>query len=175
MVHVYHGDGKGKTTAATGLAVRASQAGYRVIFAQFLKDDSSSEIKQLKSIQGIKVMHPDHFFGFVSKMTDEEKKILKQSNDKVLEEIIKETELAGNEKILVVLDEILHAINYNLVDGKLVERLVEMSSGSEEAELCMTGRNPGEELLNKADYVTLMQKQKHPYDKGIYARVGIEL
>ena len=70
MIHIYHGDGKGKTTAATGLAVRASGAGLRVLFAQFFKDGSSSEIRALGSLPRVTVSRPSIHYGMFRRMTE---------------------------------------------------------------------------------------------------------
>ena len=196
MVQIYCGDGKGKTTASIGLAVRASSYGIPVIFAQFLKDDSSGEIKVLRSIDGITVMHSPSFYGFVRNMTENQKKEVKDSYRFFIEEIhekvrviirehdkklcVEKNEILGadtekNKKdviAVVVLDEILHALNYRLADEKQLMDI--LNEYKDRIEFVLTGRNPSKKIIDIADYYTVFKKVKHAYDDGISAREGIE-
>lgn len=189
MIQIYYGDGKGKTTAACGLSVRAAGHGLPVLFVQFLKDDSSGEIAMLKKL-GIQTCHPSFFYGFVKNMSEEEQ--LKTQEDSMhmlkyvqrwVEQAVKD-EKAPDEKILewearssvravVVLDEILHAIHFGLLSESIVLELLD--TFREKIEFVLTGRNPSEELLKCADYITEMKNVRHPYEQGIFARKGIEL
>lgn len=166
MIQIYTGDGKGKTTAAIGLAVR--MAGYRksVLFAQFLKGSPTGELRILKKTQHITIIRCDKDYGFVSSMTDAEKEEITKCHNDNLSYIISHM----NEFDMIVLDEIFAAYNYDLIDKEAVKRLVRTYSG----ELVLTGRNPDEWFVKKADYVSEIKKQKHPYDNGVTAREGIE-
>lgn len=181
MIEIYHGDGKGKTTAAVGLAVRAAGNGIPVLFVQFLKDDTSGEIAMLQKL-GIETLHAPENLGFVSRMRTEEREKTKAYCMDMLE-------YAGNwmakrksrgacvqtgdsVRAVVVLDEILHALKYGLLDETSVAAVSDMYRA--DIELVLTGRNPSEALLAHADYVTEMKKEKHPYEQGISARKGIE-
>ncbi|MBP3457989.1 MAG: cob(I)yrinic acid a,c-diamide adenosyltransferase [Lachnospiraceae bacterium] len=171
LIHLYHGDGKGKTTAAVGLCIRAAGNKKRVLFVQFMKDNSSGEITVLEKIPGIKIMHGNIPKGFYSKMADEEKKIFALEQEKLLEQVVEEI---GSMKDggLVVLDEITYAYSWKLIlREKLEDLLVNKPEG---IELVMTGRNPERLLVKSADYVTEMKCEKHPFEKGIRARRGIE-
>lgn len=185
MIEIYHGDGKGKTTAAIGLAVRAAGRGVPVIFVQFLKNDSSGEVGVLRSIENITVLHSDVFCGFAGRMTDKQKTEVRDGYSVLLDEIEcelrKKTEImnetirkAADISALVVLDEIIHACNFGLADETeilaLIERYVDLK-----VEFVLTGRHPSELLTERADYVSEIKKCKHPYDTGMLARVGIEL
>ena len=182
MIQVYHGDGKGKTTAAVGLAVRAAGNKIPVLFVQFLKDDTSGEIAMLHKL-GIETLHATEMYGFVSRMRVEELAKTRTYFADMLAQVEAWTERYEKQRIhapeenvikgVVVLDEVLHAVKYRLIDEK---KLMEVLEGSHsQVEFILTGRNPSDKLLALADYVTEMKKEKHPYDLGISARKGIEL
>ena len=181
MLHIYHGDGKGKTTAAAGLCLRAAGHGIPVLFAQFLKDSNSGELEGLRRLPGVSILHPTVFYGFYSSMTEEEKEKTRQSYALFMEQIRLRlcdcgcggsAPVEGGIKRLAVLDEVLHAVNMKLVEEDVLVSLIAECPG--DTELVLTGRDPSERLLSCADYVTEMRKVKHPYDKGIAARLGIE-
>lgn len=166
MLHIYCGDGKGKTTAAIGLAIRMSGYDKHILFAQFLKGSHTGELNTLEKIYNIEILRCNRQYGFFESMTDNDKdKITKNHNDN-LEHIIKN----ANKYDMIILDEVLDAYNYNLADKSIIEKIVNTYTG----ELVITGRNPDEFFLKCADYVSEIRKQKHPYDKGIIARAGIE-
>ena len=170
LVHIYCGDGKGKTTAATGLAVRMAGYGKKVLFARFLKNENSGELKILDRIPEIEVMHLSRSFGFYNKLNEQEKEEWKQTY-KELWNKIKEKVKNGSYDLLVM-DEFLHAIRYDLVTEEEILKFLE--ERSPDLEVVMTGRDPSERLIDAADYVSEINKIKHPYDKGIMARKGIE-
>lgn len=190
MIEIYHGDGKGKTTAAAGLAVRAMGYEIPVLFVQFLKDDTSGEIAMLRRL-GAETLHPSVFYGFVSRMnarelaeTREDCKDMLQQVDAWIKAHISPLETGANDaseemtgdkvpQAVVILDEVLHAVKYGLVAQDALIRL--LRAYRSRAEFVLTGRDPSAELLELADYVTEMKKQRHPYDKGVFARKGIEL
>lgn len=168
MIHLYHGNGKGKTTAACGLAVRAAGSGMRVLFAQFFKNGSSSEVGVLSSLPGVTVMIPEVWYGRYKKMSDEQVEETKQCYTTLMHDI----EKSAGEYDLIVLDESVSAYNYGMFDR---DSFLEMlKSRKETTEIVMTGRDPAPELREIADYVTEMKKEKHPFDNGITARKGIE-
>lgn len=183
MVEIYCGDGKGKTTAAIGLGIRAAGHRIPVLFVQFLKDDSSGEISVLRTIDGIRLLHPHNFYGFVRNMTEEEKRetrtdyaaMMKQVQDWLKEQRMSWSEEKGmaDVRAVVILDEVLHACNFGLLDETA---LLDVICGYRDCvEFVLTGREPSEKLRGEADYISLIKKQKHPYDIGITARNGIEL
>ena len=170
-VHIYCGDGKGKTTAAVGLAVRAAGRGKRVLIARFLKTDDSGEVAVLARIPGIRVMPCSRTFGFFWQMTEEEKKEAGQYYRELLCRAWQEA-VRGSYHLLV-LDEILAACNHGLVEEqRLISDLRIRPPG---LEVVLTGRDPSKELVDLADYVSEIQKKKHPFDRGLSARKGIEL
>ncbi len=168
LVHIYCGDGKGKTTAAAGLALRCAGAGGKVLFCQFLKDGKSGEVLSLSGIDGITVVGGCADIKFVWEMTDAEKAKACEFYKTEFEKI-KETAHKYN---LIVLDEIIPAIECGFVSDNELTGFVKAKPY--ETELVMTGRNPSDTLIGLADYVTRMEKIRHPFDNGIPARKGIE-
>lgn len=167
LLHIYHGNGKGKTTAATGLAVRAAGHGLKVGFSQFLKDGTSGECGVLRTIPGITVFPAMKKVVFTFAMTAEQRKEAEAFYGSLLEQIA-----AARELDLIILDEVLDAVNADIL---LLEALLNLiRSRPEGQELVLTGRNPSAALLELADYVTEVRLEKHPYQRGIQAREGIE-
>lgn len=166
MLQVYTGDGKGKTTAAIGLAVRAAGAGLKVFIGQFVKSMEYNEIKILKNIDNIDVEQ----YGlscFIEK--EPEEKDIKAAQEGL--EDIKEL-LSSEEYDLVILDEANIAVYFDLFS---VDELIEViESRKESIEVVVTGRKANEKLIEKADLVTDMQEIKHYYEKGVKARDGLE-
>ena len=168
MIHIYHGDGKGKTTAACGLALRASGRGLRVLLAQFFKDGSSGEIAALSRLPNVTVLHPAVHYGRYKTLTEAERQAVKACYHEYLPEVLARSE----DHDLVVLDEIVSAYNYNVIGRRTL--IAFLKAQSRRREIVLTGRCPAPELLDLADYITEMRNQKHPFDRGIAAREGIE-
>ncbi len=167
-IHLYYGDGKGKTTAAVGLAIRAAGSGMKVLVFQFLKNNSSSERKILETIPNITCLNGREPVKFVSKMNSDEKAKTRHYNNKALDEIIKFCTPFD----VVFLDEALCAIQLGVLsEEKLIGFLKHRPRGME---VILTGHTITDNLLEMADYVTQMSKIKHPYDQGKMAREGIE-
>ena len=170
LIHIYTGDGKGKTTAAVGLTIRYAGSGGKVLFSQFLKDNKSSELCILKKIDEVDVVLCNETFGFYSKMDDETKRKAKEAYSNYLSEIIN---MATKQDFqMLVLDEIIGAYNNNLIEHEFF--LEFLRNKPDQLEVVITGRNPQKELVELADYVSEIIKVKHPYDRGITARTGIE-
>ena len=169
LTHLYFGDGKGKTTTAIGLAIRAAGSGMKVAIVQFMKGSKTSEIEMLKRLPNICVFRSDVDFGFFSTMSEDEKERITHVHNRLVDEAM---EYIGQEGMLV-LDEVTHAINFELIDCKKIRDFIE--GKPQFIELVMTGRNPKDYLIEVADYVSEIKKLKHPFDRGINARKGIEL
>lgn len=169
-VHIYCGDGKGKTTAAIGLAVRAAGCKKKVLITRFLKTDHSGEVDALCGLDDITVTPCERSFGFFSNMTEEQKKQAGSYYSELLQTTLNR---AVREKFdLLILDEIMAVCNFGLVrEAQVLEFL---ASRPAELEVVLTGRNPSEKFVEIADYVSEIRKVKHPFDKGITAREGIE-
>ncbi len=168
LIHIYYGDGKGKTTAAMGQAVRAAGAGLKVLVFQFMKDNSSSEREALSQIENITLLPGKRHTKFYRQMNQAEKQEYLDYNMAALEEIEKFCVHFD----LLVLDEAVCATDLGLLqEDKLVEFLNRKPRG---LEVVMTGHHLSRRLYEMADYVTEMKKGKHPYDLGRTARHGIE-
>ena len=171
LIHIYCGDGKGKTTASIGIAIRSISYGYNVLFCQFLKSGESSEVKVLCKYPNCRVEVGEGLKGFVKDLTKEELHKVIDNNNNILEKAIN---LCGEGKCdILILDEIIATVNLQLIDyNKLIGFL---KNKPRNIEVIMTGRNPNSELVNLADYISEIKKIKHPFDKGIYARNGIDM
>lgn len=171
LIHVYCGDGKGKTTTAVGLAIRAAADGKKVFFSQFLKDGTSNELKILRTLENVFVLPEEETFRFSFLMTEEERKCAEEYYNKKLEHIIRQVKSTDAINILVM-DEFMAAYNEKLISNE--KALDFLKNKPSHLEIILTGRSPKDEILELADYVTEMKKHKHPYDKGMQARRGIE-
>ena len=238
LVHIYCGDGKGKTTAALGLALRAAGNGVPVVIARFLKNDGSGEVGILENVPGVYLFHCERQFGFTWTMSEEQKaeageyftrlferawemgcKTVRESVERagkadgcmagenwgsdsvsdgssrrdtgvcdtgasISESPVSGAPVSGSPasapltsppceiRALLVLDEIMAAVNSGFVANERL--LAALDHRPDGLEVVLTGRGPSEELLSRADYVTEMRAVKHPYEKGVGARKGVE-
>jgi len=166
-IHVYTGPGKGKTTAALGLGLRAAGAGLKVHMLQFMKGRRYSELDAIENIPGFTISQHGRD-EFVSKENPEQIDIdLAQQGFAYAKEITKKEKYD-----LVILDEINVAVDFNLID---VDDVLEIVEGKpEKLELVLTGRYAHPKITRIADYVTEMLEIKHPYQHGVEARKGID-
>lgn len=165
MIIINEGDGKGKTTAAIGQAVRAHGQGMRVKVIQLIKSGPSGELEMLKKL-GIKI--EQYGLGFTDK------------GDRTMHELAAERGLQAILKAIdsgkfdmIICDEINYAVSGNLTDEEEVLKLIDKAN-NKGVNLVMTGRNPTAKMIEMADIVTDMVKVKHAFDKGIAAQPGIE-
>lgn len=170
MVHIYYGDGKGKTTTGMGLITRAAGYGYRVLLYQFMKNNKTSERNILEKVENITIVNGLDQEKFSFLMTPEEKEERKKFYGKQFQSI---TEKAIAEDYDVIfLDEAIYTISAGLLDETLL--LDFLKNRPEKLEVILTGNHPSEKLLEAADYVSEIKKIKHPFDQGLRARCGIE-
>lgn len=169
-IHLYCGDGKGKTTAAVGLAVRAAGQGIRVVFTQFLKDESSGERAVLRAIDGVTVTPNPEKIPFSFQMTQQQKQQVYQENERRIREAFQQA--VQTEAGLLVLDEAIGAIGCGLLEEKTVLQLLQ--DRPKGLEVVLTGRGPSKKMMEIADYITEMVMRRHPFEKGVAARKGIE-
>lgn len=169
LIIVYIGDGKGKTSAAAGLATRAAGTGFRVLYLQFVKGDWPSGERESLAKLGVEVKLMG--LGFVGILGDR----------KALEDHVKSAQKAKQASIealrsgkydLVVLDEALSAVESKLLTEEDILEI--MDSKPEAVHLCLTGHKRWKKVIEKADLVTEMKMIKHPYYQGITAQRGID-
>jgi len=166
-VHVYTGEGKGKTTAALGLALRAAGAGHKVFLAQFVKGGRYSELNALKRFEDLITVEQFGLGRFINGKPSESDINAARNGLKKMKDI-----LASGDYKVVIMDEANIALHYNLFS---VEELLDLiDCRAEETELIITGRKASPEILEKADLVTEMKAVKHYYKEGVKARIGIE-
>lgn len=167
FVQIYTGNGKGKTTAAIGLAVRCAGAGGRVFFCQFMKKGDSSEWTALHRLQDRITHRAFGSGGFIrDEPATEDLRLAHSGMDEA------QQALSSGDYDLIVLDELLGALAKGLLDIEEVFELLRQRSPH--TELVLTGRNAPAELVEKADLVTEMREIKHYFQQGVAARTGIE-
>lgn len=180
VVQIYTGDGKGKTTSAIGLALRSVGAGKKVAIVQFMKDGRSSEIKAIKKYK-LPIEIFSYSAGFFKILGD--KKPIKEHVKKAEKALKKTEEIIKSGKFnLIILDEINVAISLHLLDVNKVVEIISMSKNRSlksvdrklVVDIVLTGRNAHPKLKEIADLISIIQKQKHYFDKGVKARKGIE-
>ena len=166
MVHVYTGNGKGKTTAAFGLAVRAVGAEKNVYIAQFVKGMKYSELNSLRKIDNIKIKQYGLNY-FINGKAEQEDINAARKGLKAVAEILK-----SGEYELVILDEANIAVYYELFSAAELIEVIE--NRDPKVEVVITGRYAADKIIEYADLVTEMKEIKHYYKKGVKARPGIE-
>ncbi len=169
MIHLYYGDGKGKTTAAVGLAARMAGHGKNVFFAQFMKSGFTGELEILKGVSSIYIGRPQGKYGFYSSLSNEDKARLTGEHNQILSLALER--MQEGQIDLLVLDEITYAYHYGLADKRQIRKVLAMAA---DIEAVCTGRRPADLFFQYADYVTEMKKIRHPYDEGVAGRAGVE-
>jgi cob(I)alamin adenosyltransferase len=170
LIQVYTGNGKGKTTAALGLALRAVGHRMKVLMIQFMKGNIQyGELESAKKLAPYLTIKQVGQETFISKSNPDPKDLqLAQEGLRIAKKAIQ-----NREYDIVILDEINLAVDYGLIP--ITEILQLMDSKPKEIELILTGRNVKHEILERADLITDMVDRKHYYDKGVPAREGIEI
>ena len=166
-VQIYTGEGKGKTTAAIGLALRAAGAGLKVFIGQFMKGGEYSELKSLERFRDLIAVEQ---YGTVHWVNRQPKKADRKLAIAGLERV--QSILRGGEYDVVILDEIIVAFRFTLLPLQALIDLIEMRPDN--VEMVMTGRDAPEDLIRVADLVTEMREVKHYHSLGVPSRKGIE-
>jgi cob(I)alamin adenosyltransferase len=168
QIQLYTGDGKGKTTAATGLALRALGNGMRVLFVQFMKSVPSGEVEMLRRCGGgnVEILRRWDDSFIVGRPNDRQLALARRLWEETMARLEEFT------PDLLVLDEIAVAVHYGLIDEPRLLAFLQSRPGS--LEVVMTGQKASPAMIDAADLVTEMRKVKHYYDAGVTARKGIE-
>ncbi|MCL2530413.1 MAG: cob(I)yrinic acid a,c-diamide adenosyltransferase [Coriobacteriia bacterium] len=170
LVHVYCGSGKGKTTAAIGLAVRSAGTGNKVLVAQFFKGRPSGELAVLATLPNVTVLRDESSNKFIWEMSEEEEASYLATQLALLEQAWS-LAVEGNFDLLI-LDEVLYLPFYKSLNE---QRLLEMlHARPPRLEVVLTGRESSAAIDAAANYVTKMENIKHPFNTGIPQRKGIE-
>ena len=168
LVHVYTGDGKGKTTSALGLALRASGHGLRALMVQFMKTPGFySECRAVDRLENMDIVSTARScLVFEDEATPEDHRAAREGL------ALAEKALSSGDYDLVILDEVNVAVKWRLLDPHEVLRVIGRRSRG--VEVVLTGRYSPREFLDVADYVTEMRCLKHPYQRGVTSRWGID-
>lgn len=170
LIHIYCGEGKGKTTAAVGLGVRACGSGKKVLMLQFLKGNSSGERNLLQDLPHFTLIPGPESIKFTFQMTPQE---LAQTAELCEQQLRNAAALAAEGDFdLLILDEVFGAVSCGLLQNSMLIDLIQ--NKPQKLELVFTGRDPDPKIVELADYVSEIRKIKHPYDRKIPARKGIE-
>lgn len=170
LIHIYTGDGKGKTTASVGLTIRAHAHGLRIMFVQFLKNGLSGEIGILRQLSNVKVYSGQADMKFTNQMGDDDKSRARELHQHFFETAVA---AARNGEIdLLVFDEVFGALSTDLLDAEEVYEF--LRTKPQKLEVVLTGRSPEARFIALADYVSEVRCIAHPYNKGILAREGID-
>lgn len=169
-LHLYTGNGKGKTTAAMGLALRMLGHDEKVLITQFMKDGTSGEITALAAFPKAKIVESARMKGFIWRMGEEQ---LAQARQDIKDSLTRlEEEIKAYEPRLIVLDELAVALSTRLIAEEDAWHLIE--TALQYGDTVVTGRYAGELLKEKADYVSNIEAVKHPFNEGMPAKRGIE-
>ena len=169
-IHIYCGNGKGKTTTGMGLCTRAAGFGYRVLIYQFMKNNKTSERKILEQVPNIRFIDGLEQEKFSFQMTPEEKEQRRQYYEQQFNLI---TQIAREEHYdILFCDELIYTIRAGLFTESILTDY--LKNKPENLEIILTGQDPSQELMNLADNVSEIRKIKHPFDQGNHARPGIE-
>ena len=170
-IHIYCGDGKGKTTAAIGLSVRSCGRGWPVVLSQFLKGSTSGELNVLRNLPNYHCVEaPTTTCNFVLQMDDQEKMEYGQHVRQHFADTVEAVKKYHAK--LLVMDEVLDAVAMGMLSDEALAEF--LRNRPEDLEVVMTGRAPTPCPDPLADYITRMQKVRHPFDKGLNARLGVE-
>ncbi len=168
-IQVYTGNGKGKTTAAIGLAVRAAGHKEKTFIGQFLKGQDYGELHSIKNLSPFITIEQFGRKGFYHVTKDPDKEDIQSAKDGL--DRCKKAMLSGNYRI-IILDEINVTVYFNLLSEKEIHSFLDQKP--KDVELVLTGRYAPDSFIERADLVTEMKEIKHYYEKGIQARKGIE-
>ena len=170
-LHVYTGDGKGKTTAAMGLALRSLGHGNTALIAQFMKTGNSGELAALRRLPGAVVITAPPMQGFTFAMDEAQKQETARQQTAFVQDAL--DAIAAHHPQMIVLDELGEAVADGLVPDGAAERLIDAALSS--GETAVTGYQMPDWLVQKADYISRVQAVKHPYEtERLPARKGVE-
>ena len=171
LVHLYFGDGKGKTTASVGLGLRACGRGKKVLLIQFLKDYNSGEIIALENFdEHFTILKGEPVKKFIRGMSEKEKDKTMNNQHQMFQTAV--MTITAENYDMFIMDELVDAVNMGIVSMDEVTQFIKTKP--EGLEVVITGHHPKDDFFELCDYITEIKKIKHPYDKGICARIGIE-
>lgn len=170
MIHAYYGDGKGKSTAAAGMALRAAGNHMRVMFVQFMKTENSGERVALQRFDNVTLSSCPLELKYTYNMDEHERQQVSVMFRGIFDRSVSMT--LSDRYDMIILDEVFDVIHEGMLAGSAVFEFI--SNAPNSLEIVMTGRKLPQRFIDAADYVTEFKKIKHPFDHGVAARIGIE-
>ncbi len=169
MIQTYFGNGKGKTTSAIGSAIRCVGCKNKVLFVQFLKNNESAEFKILECVDGIDVVFSKEHYSLYDNLDKEKTTAFSKAYRKLVFEDVAEI---SKKYQMIIFDEILDVVDFGYInENELVKYISSLGSRSE---VIMTGHKISEKIIEISDYVSEIKEIKHPFNKGVTSRKGIE-
>ena len=169
MIQTYFGNGKGKTTSAIGSAIRCAGCENRVLYVQLLKNNDSAEFKILETIENIDVLFSKEHYSLYDNLNKERDKSFTIAYRKLVFEDV--AEISKNYQ-MIIFDEILDAVDFGYIDENELVKFI--SSLGAQTEIILTGHKISKKIVGISDYVSEIKEIKHPYNKGVTSRKGIE-
>ena len=169
MIQSYFGNGKGKTTAAIGAAIRCVGCNKKVLVVEFLKNNDSPEFKVMDTLESIDVLFSNEHY----ELYDTEKsELTPKFTDAYTKLLFEETAKISKDYQMIVLDEVLLAVEFGYIEEKAFIKL--LNEWKQKKEIILTGHNLPESIADISDYISEIREMNHPYNSGTLSRKGIE-
>ncbi len=169
MIQCYFGNGKGKTTASVGAAIRYLGCKKRVLYVSFLKDGTSSELAILRNLSGLDLLIPSVSYRLYDNQNPEKTEELSRAYTDFFNEKINGISTSYD---MIVLDEILDVVSFGYLSEEIL--MDSLKRWNKTAEVVLTGHSLSPDIAEICDYISEVSSKKHPYEKGIHSRKGIE-
>ncbi|MBO5019599.1 MAG: cob(I)yrinic acid a,c-diamide adenosyltransferase [Clostridia bacterium] len=169
MIQSYFGNGKGKTTAAIGAAIRCIGCDQKVLVVEFLKNNDSAEFKVMDTLENIDVLFSNEHYELFD---NEKSELTPKFKDAYTKLLFEETAKISKDYQMIVLDEVLDAVEFGYIEEKAFIKL--LNECKQKTEIILTGHKLPESIANVSDYISEIREINHPYNLGAPSRKGIE-
>ena len=169
MIQSYFGNGKGKTTAAIGAAIRCIGCDQKVLVVEFLKNNDSAEFKVMDTLENIDILFSNEHYELFD---NEKSELTPKFKDAYTKLLFEETAKISKDYQMIVLDEVLDAVEFGYIEEKAFIKL--LNECKQKTEIILTGHTLTEGIADVSDYISEIKEISHPYTKGVSPREGIE-